>query len=142
MIHASRFAAAAAVVAALAATLPAAWAQQDAEQPGQQLPAPTSGGTRACFLINQLQATRADGLRTIYARVSGRYIYRIDLARDCFGLPFHAQGVVMRPLTAGAICAPSDVAISVAPTNERCFAKDIVRLSSVDAAALPRNVRP
>jgi hypothetical protein len=138
MIHAFRFAAAGAAAAAvLAVTFPAAWAQSDS-----QLPAPTLGGTHACFLISQLQATRADGMRTIYARVSGRYIYRIDLARDCFGLPFHAQGAVLRPLTSGAICAPSDVDISIAPTHERCFAKDIVRLSSVDAAALSRNVRP
>ena len=141
MIHAVRLAAAAAA-AALAAAFPAAWAQQDTDQPGQQLPPPTSGGTHACFLISQVQATRADGLRTIYARVSGRYIYRIDLARDCFGLPFHAQGAVLRPLTSGAICAPSDVDISIAPTHERCFAKDIVRLSSIDAAALSRTVRP
>jgi hypothetical protein len=101
---------------------------------------PPSGGTHACFLISQLQATRADGMRTIYARVSGRYIYRIDLARDCFGLPFHAP--VLRPLTAGAICAPLDMDISVAATHERCLAKSLVRLSSIEAAALPRGVRP
>ena len=141
MINAPRLAAAAIAALALAGAFPGAWAQTDDIRPTQPS-ATTSVGAHACFLINQLQATRADGLRTIYARVSGHYIYRIDLSRDCFGLPFHAQGVVLRPLTSGTICAPADVAISVAPTHERCFAKDIVRLSSVEAAAVPRNVRP
>ncbi len=125
-----------ATLAALAvvACLPAAQAQ------------PMVGRHRApsCFYISQLGGFRADGGRTVYARVSGRDVYRFDLASDCEGLRGHEGTIVLKPVSSGSICAPLDVDLSVRShgTSERCLIRDIVRLTPQAAAALPNSVKP
>jgi hypothetical protein len=119
---------------AVSAGVPAAQAQ----------PAAAPRRANACFYITQLNGFRADGDRTIYARASGRTIYRFDLAAGCSGLASHDQTIVLRPVSSGSICVPLDVDLSVRShgVSERCIIADMHRLDADETAALPSRVRP
>jgi len=132
MVSAPRCAALAAL--GVVACLPAA----------QALPEASPHRAASCFYISQLGGFRADGARTVYARVSGRNIYRFDLASDCDGLRGHEGTIVLKPVPSGSICAPLDVDLSVRShgTSQRCLIRDIVRLTPEEAAALPNAVKP
>lgn len=122
--------AAAAGLAALALTLGRPLA--DAE------PAVSHGG--ACFYLNQVDQIRSDGPRTIYARVSGRSVYRIDLLTDCPGLEGNSRPPVMSAEPTNQVCGPMNLDIHV--EGEMCQPKAIVRLTDAEIAALPKSVRP
>ncbi|MFI4933516.1 MAG: hypothetical protein ACHP7N_02765 [Caulobacterales bacterium] len=120
---------AATALAALAITLPVAQAQ----------PSHSAG---SCFYITQVSGMKADGARTIYARVSGRTIFRFDLANDCNSLKGNSDTLVLRPANSGSICAPLDMTIGTRESGEECIVKSIARLSDDEAAALPKSVQP
>src|SRR5215470_10129244 len=120
----------------LGLALLAAMAVGGAAAPGATSAA--SGGGQ-CFYITQVDNYRAADARTIYARISGRQIWRIDLKSDCEGLPGTSQTMVLEPLVSGSICGPLDANLSLEMhgTRHRCLIGAITRLSDADAAAIP-----
>jgi hypothetical protein len=106
---------------------------------------------RSCFSLRQLEGTRADGDKTIYARVGLHDIYRLDLAFRCTSLA-NQNGIILTP--AGGrdnICGPLDLDLRARGIggggiggggSEPCAIKSITRLTPEEAAALPRKVRP
>ena len=114
--------------------------------------APKAGATqRSCFSMRQLQGTRPDGDKTIYARVGLHDIYRLDLAFRCTSLA-NQNGLILTP--AGGqdnICGPLDLDVRARGIggggisgggSEPCVIKSITKLTPEEAAALPRKVRP
>lgn len=99
-------------------------------------------GAKQCLYVNQLGATKADGLRTIYARVGARDLWRIDLAADC---AFLGDGkLVITPRGSGSICGPQDfdLGVSAAGGSQRCFVRSLTRLTPEEAAAVPKRAQP
>jgi hypothetical protein len=108
-------------------------------------PAAAQSGNENCFRMSQLSSTRADGDRTIYARVNVSTFYRIDLAHRCASLPYESNHLVLEP-TPGTdlICHPIDLDLKVSDNGalEPCFIKSITRLTPEEAAKIPRKARP
>jgi hypothetical protein len=126
-----RLAAGAALAAlTLAVGLPTADAQ----------PSGPAGGPSSCFYLNQVDQVRADGDRTIYARVSGRRYYRIDLQSACPGLEGNSTPPVMSAEPTGQVCGPMNLNIRV--EGSMCTPRSITPLTDADVAALPKSVRP
>jgi len=106
--------------------------------------APAASGGGQCFYITQVNGYRAADARTIYARISGRQIWRIDLKSDCEGLPGTSQTMILEPLVSGSICGPLDANLSIEThgTRHRCLIGAITRLSADEAASVPANQLP
>lgn len=102
-------------------------------------PSASHGGS-ACFYLDQVDQIRSDGPRTIYARVSGRRYYRIDLLTDCPGLEGNSRPPVMSAEPTNQVCGPMNLDIHV--EGEMCQPKAIVRLTDAEVAALPKSVKP
>ncbi|MEI9965792.1 MAG: DUF6491 family protein [Caulobacteraceae bacterium] len=107
--------------------------------------APHGADRSSCFRLSDLQGTRPDGVRRIYARTGVRTIYRIDLAFACPALRAR-NGIVISP-TPGTdeICGPLDFdlkARDIAGPPTPCTVKSITRLTPDEAAALPKKVKP
>ena len=101
--------------------------------------------SRSCFQMNQLNGTRADGDRRVYARVGLHDIWRIDLANRCSSL-LSQEGIILAP-TGGAslICTPLDLdlrAREIGGSSTPCIIDRISKLSPEEAAALPPKVKP
>jgi len=122
-------AAVAAFIAAIAP--PAAWAQT-----------PARPGT-ACFHVKQMQHLRADGPRTLYARM-GKGVLRLDLANDCPDVAVYGGALVLRPAPSGLVCGPMDINIDLKNHGgtRRCIVSDLTQLTAGEVAALPRAARP
>jgi hypothetical protein len=108
-------------------------------------PAFAQPGGGSCFRMSQLQSTRADGDKRIYARVNVNDYYRIDLAYRCTSLPYADRGLVMTPAGGNdLICSPIDLDLKVNDHGalEPCFIKSITKLTPEEAAAIPKRSKP
>ncbi|HWA60917.1 MAG TPA: DUF6491 family protein [Caulobacteraceae bacterium] len=126
-------------LAALALALAAFAAAPVPASPAQP---PASRGQ--CFYVTQADGYRAADARTVYARVSGRQIWRIDLKAPCDGLVGGSQTLVVEPSGSGSICGPLDLNLYATShgVRQRCLVGQLTRLSDADAAALPAKLRP
>lgn len=101
-----------------------------------------AAGAKQCLYVNQIGSTKADGLRTIYARVGAHDLWRIDLAADC---AFLGDGkLIITPRGSGSICGPQDfdLGVSAAGGSQHCFVKSLNRLTPEEAAAVPKTLQP
>lgn len=101
-----------------------------------------AAGAGQCLYVNQITSTKADGLRTVYARAGHGDLWRIDLAADC---AFLGDGkIVLQPHGSGSICGPQDFDLSVIASggSQRCFVKGFTRLTPEEAAAVPKKAQP
>ena len=132
---AARTITAVAAIAALASCL---------SMPAPRASAAPGGMSGQCFYISQVDGLRADGPRTVYARVGASTIYRFDLKSDCPDVVGAPEGLVIEPTPTGSICGAMDVDLSVPShgTTSRCLVGAIVRLTPDEAAALPAKARP
>lgn len=99
----------------------------------------------SCFRMSQLQSTRPDGDRRIYARVGVNTFYRIDLAHRCSSLPYADNGLVLVPAGGNdLICRPLDLDLKVNDHGalEPCIIQSITRLTPEEAAAIPKKAKP
>ena len=117
----------------LALALPLATAERAVGAPAGQ-----------CLYVNQITGTKADGMRTVYARVSRNAVWRIDLSADCAPLADGGGKIVIAPRGSGSICGPQDFDLSVvaAGGSQRCFVGGMSKLTADEAAALPKGVQP
>lgn len=101
---------------------------------------------RECFASRDWNGWKASpDSRSIYIRVSGDKLFRIDLASPCPEL--HDVGVHLVTRLHGSpwICHPLDLDLKVSHGHgftTSCLVRDITRLSPEAAAALPRDLRP
>ena len=98
-----------------------------------------------CFRMSQLQSTRPDGDKRIYARVNVNDYYRIDLAQRCSSLPYADQGLVLTPAGGNdLICSPIDLDLKVNDHGalEPCIISSITKLTPAEVAAIPKKAKP
>ncbi len=97
-----------------------------------------------CLYVNQITGTKADGMRTVYARVGRSAVWRIDLSADCAPLADGGGKIVIAPRGSGSICGPQDFDLSVvaAGGSQRCFVGGMTKLTAEEAAALPTRAQP
>ena len=97
-----------------------------------------------CLYVQQITGTKADGMRTVYARTGRKDVWRIDLSADCAPLADGGGKIVISPRGSGSICGASDLKLAVeAPGgSQSCFVSGMRKLTADEAAALPANVAP
>ena len=97
-----------------------------------------------CLYVNQITGTKADGMRTVYARVGRSTVWRIDLSADCAPMADGGGKIVIAPRGSGSICGPQDFDLSVvaAGGSQRCFVGGMSKLTADEASALPKGVQP
>jgi hypothetical protein len=112
---------------------------------GSAAPVQAAPAGDSCFRMSQLQSTRPDGDRRIYARVGVNTFYRIDLAHRCSSLPYANNGLVLTPAGGNdVICRPIDLDLKVNDNGalEPCIIQSITRLSPAEADAIPKKAKP
>jgi hypothetical protein len=100
---------------------------------------------KSCFRLSQLQSTRPDGDRRIYARVGVNEYWRIDLAHRCSSLPYPNTFLVLKPAGGNdVICSPIDLDLKVNDNgaNEPCFISSFTKLTPEEVAAIPKRSKP
>jgi len=107
------------------------------------LPAPAAAAGQ-CLYVQQITGTKADGMRTVYARTGRKDVWRIDLSADCAPLADGGGKIILSPRGSGSICGASDLKLAVeAPGgSQSCFVGGMRKLTADEAAALPANVEP
>lgn len=102
---------------------------------------------RACFPIYEMRGWKAADTRTLYIKVDGNRIFRLDLAADCPLLRTPAAHLITNVRGSDLICSAVDwdLAVSEGPPAampEHCIVKQMTLLTPDEAAALPAKVRP
>lgn len=109
---------------------------------------PAVADSRApCFFISQWDGGwKASDPNTIYIRVNLKDVYRIDLSAGSQELlwpgPYHLISVVRG---SSSICGPLDLQLALSDGRgfrQPLIAKDLVKLTPDQVAALPRKYRP
>jgi len=99
-----------------------------------------------CFFINQWQGWHAPNANTIYIRVNLRDIYRIDLSAGSQELTWPGSyHLVSRVQGSDSVCGPLDLQLALADGHgfyQPLIAKDLVKLTPDEIAALPKKDRP
>jgi hypothetical protein len=111
------------------------------------LAAPALADARApCFFINQWQGWRAPDDHTIYLRVNLRDIYRVDLSAGSQELTWPGSyHLVTKVRGSSSICGPLDLELALSDGHgfyQPLIARDLVKLTPEEAAALPKKDRP
>jgi hypothetical protein len=101
---------------------------------------------QSCFFVSQWNGWKAPDDHTVYLRVNGNQIYRLDIAHSCSDLRFPGARLITRNQEGtGSICTPLDWDLRVAEGNSiptPCIVKSMTLLTPDQAAALPRDSRP
>lgn len=111
------------------------------------LAAPALADARApCFFINQWQGWRAPDDHTIYIRVNLKDIYRIDLSAGSQELTWPGSyHLITKVRGSSSICGPLDLQLELSDGHgfrQPLIARDLVKLTPDEAAALPKKDRP
>jgi len=119
----------AAGVFALGLAGPAAHAQDRGEQ---------------CFFQHSIENfIPTDDEKTIYLRITGGAVYRIDLASQCPGLAFRDK-IELNQFGNGNICSALDLDLKLREGRVAvpCILSGLHRLTPVELAAVPKKYRP
>jgi len=101
--------------------------------------APSNGET--CFRLTDIGGSKLDGPSTLYVRVNGNRVFRIDFENPCETATSYT--VVLHPFTNNdQICRAIELNVHVRDTGESCVPKSLTLLTPAEVAALPAKVRP
>jgi len=99
-----------------------------------------------CFTPREFSSWKATpDARSIYLRVGGSKVYRLDLADQCSALRDPDVHLNLRLHGAGTFCTALDFDIDVSEGNgvsTPCLASRLSQLSPNEASALPTDLRP
>ncbi|HYD46434.1 MAG TPA: hypothetical protein VEA79_14295 [Phenylobacterium sp.] len=110
------------------------------------LPAAAAGAQdapRQCFVLRNMDGTRAADARTLYAKV-GRDIWRFDMAGACLST-VSSDGLIVEPVGGrSTVCGPLDLNIKGRNGGIAvpCIVRSLTKLTPEEAAALPKGDRP
>lgn len=111
----------------------------------QTAPATSKPAKSQCFFSSQWRGWRAPDDRTVYIRVGGRDIYRLDLTSSCPGLRSPGAFLINRVRGGTNICSPLDLDLRVSQGGHfstPCLVKSMTKLSPDEVTALPKSARP
>ena len=109
------------------------------------VPAVAGPGPR-CFSVSEMSGWRSPDGRTIYIRTGADRYYRLDLARQCSALTSINPHLLLSNHGGSLVCSALDLDVKASESPggiaEPCFPKTLAELSSVEAAALPKDAKP
>ncbi len=97
-----------------------------------------------CFYQHNIEGfVPTDDEKTVYLRVAGGAVYRIDLRNQCPGLAFRDR-IELRQSGNGTICGPLDLDLRLRQGNISvpCLIGGLHRLTPAELAAVPKKYRP
>jgi hypothetical protein len=99
--------------------------------------------TRHCFFISEWESSKAANDHTVYLKVRGKGIYRLDLASACPELLYPGAHLVTTDRM-DTICEPIDwqLKITQGGMSTACIVTGMSLLTPDQVAALPRDSRP
>lgn len=114
--------------------------------PALAQPAANKTANPRCFHSNQIDNWKAADAKTIYLRIIGGRIYRLDLGGTCHTITRPGAFLVTKLRGSSFICRAIDwdlrATTSWRDVPEHCIVKSMTELTPEEAAALPRKVRP
>ena len=108
-------------------------------------PPAVAAAAPACFRLSQIQSTRPDGDKVVYAKTNGGEVYRLDMKFQCAALR-NDNGLVLEPFGGtDVICHALDLDVSARnlsgpPTP--CALDSITKLTPAEIAAIPSRAKP
>lgn len=101
-------------------------------------------GVKHCFTGAEMTNWRAADTRTVYLRMSGDRIYRVDLARECRTLRDFDARLVLAIRGGHTACSAVDLGLRASDGSfvEPCFVKSLSELAPAEANALPAKLKP
>lgn len=116
--------------------------------PAVAQPAPKSNpaNPNQCFTANQFQNWRAADAKTLYIRVRGNHIFRLDLAGRC--MPLLSPGARLITIFRGTttVCSALDwdlrASAGINGIAEPCLVKKMTELTPAEIKALPKKAMP
>lgn len=113
--------------------------------PALAQPAPKPAPAQ-CFMISQFQNWRAPDAKTIYIKVRGNHIYRLDLAGRCTELLSPGARLITIFRGTSAVCTALDwdirVSSGIGGIAESCLVKTMTQLTPTEIKALPKKAMP
>jgi hypothetical protein len=108
-------------------------------------PRPPAVGHAPCFLTNQWQGWRSPSSTVIYFRVNRRDVYRIDLVSGSPNLQRRDLRLISEERGSDMICSALDLQLTLSDGHgfrEPLIARSLVKLTDLEAQALPAKERP
>jgi hypothetical protein len=136
--HSTRAALIGLAIAGLGVT--AASAQEPAQGPGK-----AARPARQCFYLSDWRGWTAPDKDTLYLKVRGRDVYRVDLAWGSNELTWPGVHLVSVVRGTDSICQPLDLDLRVSDGNGFAMpirAKAITKLTPDEIKAIPRKYQP
>lgn len=129
-----------ALAAALAAGLAPALSQPAA---AADVPAEAA---RSCFRLNEIRGQKVADDKTLYFRVTGNDVYRVETASACLsGARFNDPVLLKAPSGSNQVCRAVDLDLAVLNlhgTKSPCIVDRIVKLTPEEVASLPPKHKP
>ena len=97
-----------------------------------------------CFYQHSIEGfVPTDDEKTVYLRVAGGAVYRIDLRSQCPGLAFRDR-IELNQFGNGTICGPLDLDLRLRQGRIAvpCLIEGLHRLTPAELAAVPKKYRP
>ena len=108
-------------------------------------PRPPVAGPPRCFSSRDWAGSQSKDEHSMYIRVRGRDIYRIDFVGSCPGIGWPGNHLISRIRGSDQICSAIDLDLSVSDGRGiavPCIVSNITPLSYAEAAALPKKLLP
>jgi hypothetical protein len=113
---------------------------------GASAQTPSQTPRMACFQISDWSGWKlTPDAKSMYIRVNVSRIYRLDFGAACTAAGFGNPHLITRTRGPTSVCSPLDLDLRVSQghgTSVGCIVSNISQLSSDEAAALPRSLRP
>ncbi len=101
-----------------------------------------------CFYVNQFQQWRDVDDKTIYIRVNLNDFYRLDMAQSCPELTYPDPHLITTTRGSDTVCSALDWDLRVADGTGPgsfavpCIVKTMTKLTSAEAATIPKKYKP
>ncbi|MGE3303468.1 MAG: DUF6491 family protein [Hyphomonadaceae bacterium] len=118
----------------------AALAAAAAAAPAQAAPPSTP-----CFNSAQWNSWKADGAKRVYLRTSANEVFALEMKQACSQLTWPEAKLITQVRGSTQICSPMDLdlRVSLPPgSSTSCTVETIRKLTTAEAAALDKKVRP
>jgi len=108
-------------------------------------PRPPASAPPRCFSAHDWEGSKSSDDRSMYIRVRGHDIYRIDFAGGCPGVSWPGNHIVSVFRGGDEVCAPLDLDLKISDGHgipTACIVSRITPIPYAEVAAMPRKLLP
>ena len=108
-------------------------------------PRPPASAPPRCFSAHDWAGSRSTNDHSMYIRVRGRDIYRIDFVGGCPGVSWPGNHIVSVFRGGDEVCSPLDLDLKVSDGHgiaSACIVSRITPIPYAEVAAMPRKLLP